>query len=164
MEPRSSTPEQPFWDALRRRRAELRESMSALEHALAAPARGGHAGWAQRVQAALVELSGDFREHVRITEGPDGLYRELLRRSPRLSEGVARLTREHTQINDRIEKLLALVTSAEQGGTGPDAGREDAVDRVRTLGTTLLGRLVRHRQRGSDLVYEAYDVDIGGET
>jgi hypothetical protein len=172
METRSSTPEQPFWDALRRRRAELRESMSALEHALAAPALGGGAGWAQRVQAAMVELSADFREHVRITEGPDGLYRELLKRSPRLSEAVARLTREHAQINDRIENLLALVTtSAEpQAGQGPghdsghDSGHDDSVDRVRTLGTALLGRLVRHRQRGSDLVYEAYDVDIGGET
>jgi hypothetical protein len=28
----------------------------------------------------------------------------------------------------------------------------------------LLGLLVRHRQRGSDLVYEAYELDIGGET
>jgi len=26
----------------------------------------------------------------------------------------------------------------------------------------LLGRLVRHRQRGSDLLYEAWAVDIGG--
>jgi hypothetical protein len=38
------------------------------------------------------------------------------------------------------------------------------VDSVRDLGTALLGRLVRHRQRGSDLVFEAYEVDIGGET
>ena len=28
--------------------------------------------------------------------------------------------------------------------------------------TRLLGRLVRHRQRGSDLLYEAWAVDIGG--
>jgi hypothetical protein len=160
MEPTSSPPEQPFWDALRRRRAELRESMSALEHALAAPALGGQVGWTQRVQAALVELSADFREHVRVTEGPDGLYRELLRTSPRLSEAVAHLTREHAQINERIEKLLALLTSPEERDVGPAA----TVDRVRALGTSLLGRLVRHRQRGSDLVYEADDVDIGGET
>ena len=41
--------------------------------------------------------------------------------------------------------------------------KED-VDGVRRLGTALLGLLVRHRQRGSDLVYEAYELDIGGET
>jgi hypothetical protein len=27
----------------------------------------------------------------------------------------------------------------------------------------LLGQLSRHRQRGVDLVYDAYDVDIGGQ-
>ena len=26
----------------------------------------------------------------------------------------------------------------------------------------LLGQLTRHRQRGADLIYEAYQVDIGG--
>lgn len=40
----------------------------------------------------------------------------------------------------------------------------DDVDRIRDLGTALLGRLVRHRQRGFDLVFDAYDFDIGGET
>jgi hypothetical protein len=28
----------------------------------------------------------------------------------------------------------------------------------------LLHELSRHRQRGADLVYEAYETDIGGET
>jgi hypothetical protein len=28
----------------------------------------------------------------------------------------------------------------------------------------LLGDLVRHRKRGLDLTYEAYHVDIGGES
>ena len=43
-------------------------------------------------------------------------------------------------------------------------GDGDDVTRIRELGTRLLGALVRHRQRGADLVYEAYQVDIGGET
>jgi hypothetical protein len=38
------------------------------------------------------------------------------------------------------------------------------VDLIRRLGTTLLGLLVSHRQRGSDLLYEAYEFDVGGET
>jgi hypothetical protein len=46
----------------------------------------------QRVQAALVELSGDFGAHVDITEGPRGLYQDLLKTSPRLSEAVAGVT------------------------------------------------------------------------
>jgi hypothetical protein len=35
---------------------------------------------------------------------------------------------------------------------------------VRAAATSLLARLARHRQRGADLVFEAYQVDVGGET
>jgi hypothetical protein len=155
MEENSSTSERAFLSELRRHRAELRESMSALEDALAAPATTDQSRWAQRVQAALVEVAGDFRAHVEITEGPHGMYRELLTTSPRLSGTVERLTREHLLISGQIDKLLARVAD-------PDAVA--GVDGVRGPGTTLLGRLVRHRQRGSDLVFEAYEFDIGGET
>jgi len=155
MEPNSSTPDQAFLEALRRQRAELRESMSALEAALAAPAIAGQARWAQRVHGALMELAGDFREHVEITEGPEGLYRDVVRTSPRLSDAVENLTREHLLINGHVDELMVRVSTPEVTGE---------VDRVRDLATALLGRLVRHRQRGSDLVFEAYEVDIGGET
>ena len=155
MESTTPSPDQTFLEELRRHRAELRESISALEDALAAPATADQARWAQRVHVALVELSGDFREHIDITEGPDGLYRDLLKTSPRLSDAAASLTREHVLISGQIDHLLARVTA-------PDVNEE--VDRVRDLGTALLGRLVRHRQRGSDLVFDAYDFDIGGET
>ena len=154
MESTTPSPDQTFLVELRRHRAELRESISALEDALAAPATADQARWAQRVHVALVELSGDFREHIDITEGPDGLYRDLLKTSPRLSDAAASLTREHVLIRGQIDHLLARVT--------PDVNEE--VDRVRDLGTALLGRLVRHRQRGSDLVFDAYHFDIGGET
>ena len=154
MEPNSSTSDEASFEALRRHRAELRDSMSVLEHALAAPAIAGQARWVERVQVALVELSADFREHIDITEGPDGLYRNVLKTSPQLSGAVASLTGEHTLITGQVDALLARVTP-------PDA--VENVDRIRDLGTALLGRLVRHRQRGSDLVFEAYEVDIGGE-
>jgi hypothetical protein len=147
--------EQALMVELRRRRAELRESMGALENALAAPASHDRDRWAQRVHVALVELSADMRAHIDITEGPDGMYADLSQRAPRLSTPIARLTREHATILSLIEDLAAKVEEPE-GIRG--------VSRIRDLGTTLLGTLVRHRQRGSDLVYEAYDVDIGGET
>ena len=155
MEPTSSSSDQTFLEEMRRHRAELRESLGALEDALAAPATADRARWAQRVHVALVELSGDFREHIDITEGPDGLYRDLLKTSPRLSDAVAGLTREHALMCGQVDNLVARVTA-------PDVIED--VDGVRDLGTALLGRLVRHRQRGSDLVFEAYEFDIGGET
>lgn len=155
MDQSPATSEPAFLDELRRRRSELRDSMSALELALAAPAPQDPARWAERVHVALVELTADFRVHVDLTEGPDGLYQELLRRAPRLSGAMARLTHDHARIRGLVEELLARVRGQEGGGE---------VDHVRELGTTLLGALVRHRQRGADLVFEAYQVDIGGET
>jgi hypothetical protein len=155
MESNSSPSDQAFLEDLRRHRAELRESMSALEAALAAPATADRARWAQRVHVALVELAGDFREHVGITEGPNGLYGDLLATSPRLAGAVDGLTREHVLIHEQVDDLVARVTAADV--------IED-VDGIRDLGTTLLGRLVHHRQRGADLVFDAYAFDIGGET
>jgi hypothetical protein len=140
---------------LRRRRAELRESMDALELALAAPAPAdGTSHWVERVHAALLELSGDFRQHVAVTEGPDGLYQELERSAPRLAGRVNRLAEDHVRIHEQLDELIALVES-------PSAAED--VENVRSLGTALLGRIVRHRQHGADLVYEAYEVDVGGD-
>ena len=153
MEENPSASDRTFLEDLRRHRAELRESMSALEDSLAAPTTADHSRWAQRVHAALAEVAGDFRAHVDLTEGAHGLYRELLKTSPRLSGPVDGLTQEHIVIIGQIDTLLTHVTTPT---VDPD--------RVRGSGTTLLGRLVRHRQRGSDLVFEAYEFDIGGET
>ena len=50
--------------------------------------------------------------------------------------------------NGRVEALAA-------GGADDVAGAREAV-----LG--LLGAFARHRQLGADLVYEAYETDIGG--
>ncbi len=145
----------PFLHDLARRRGELRESLGRLELALSAPAPADQARWRSRVYAALGELAADVRRHVEITEGPEGLYHEILAAAPRLSDAVTRLTSEHAVIGQRLEDLMARVD--------PSAATGD-VTVVRDLGTELLGSLVRHRQHGADLVYEAYEFDIGGDT
>jgi len=141
---------------VRQRRAELRVSMGAFERSMASPAgSGGAACWARELQPALMKLYADFRAHVAITEGPDGLYCDLAERSPRLAHPVGRLTEEHGEITRRLEEL---VTWTDVNAESPD------VAEVRRSGTAVLALLMRHRQRGSDLVFEAYEVDIGGET
>lgn len=156
MESSSSTPEQALWGQLQRRRAELLESIGAVEQALATPGREAH--WAERVHVALVELDADFRGHVQITEGPHGLYGDLLLTAPRLSAAVDRLTHDHALIKTKIDDLLARLDPSD------GAAELDEVDEVRERATALLARLLRHRQRGSDLIFEAYQAEIGGET
>ena len=150
-QPTPSSLARPLVEELRNRRAELRESASALELALATP--GERTWWRERVAAALMELSGDLRAHIEITEGPGGLYAELLAASPRLAGDVDRLIRDHGEIAAQLEHLLAALDE-------PGHSTEE----LRLRGTGLLGLLVRHRQRGSDLVYGAYEIDLGGET
>jgi hypothetical protein len=140
---------------LRHVRAELGGSMAALEQALAAPAPGRHEAWAERVDVALVELSADFGEHVAVTEGSDGLHDAVVEAAPRLSNPVRRLAAEHTVIRRLVGELLERVRPTVAAGD---------VDAIRGHGTALLGRLARHRQRGADLIYQAYEVDLGGET
>lgn len=147
----------PGLESLRLHRAELLESIRTLEQALAAPAAGRTRPWAERVNVALVELTADFREHIGLTEGPDGLYHDVLATSPRLTNAVNGLTAEHAQIEEMTARLLDRLAEA-SSATHVD------VDGVRDDATMLLSRLSRHRQRGADLVYEAFELDIGGET
>lgn len=153
MESTTSGPQEAFIDELRRRRAELRESMTALEVALSGPPAGGLERWRSRVEAALAELSGDLKAHVEITEGEHGLYVELLEAAPRLAGQVHHLTTEHGELRHRIDELEDLLD---------EVASPDVAGQVREKGLDLLATFVRHRQRGSDLVYEAFEVDVGG--
>ncbi len=140
-------------DRLRSHRAELGESMAALDAALALPVGLGGM-WRRRVRAALTELAHDLRDHVDLTEAPDGLYADLRARAPRLSHEVDARLSEHAEFLAEVDRLLG---ERDEGLEGPEAVRAH-----REAATALIGRLVRHRQRGSDLVFEAYDVDLGG--
>src|SRR5262245_60926495 len=97
-------------DSARRHRAELLETMHAVEHALAAPA--ADPGWRPAVSARLTALRTEFAEHMRLTEGPEGLYAELLEHSPRLAYRVRTLVREHATLAMGIDAVCSRVGSA----------------------------------------------------
>jgi len=137
----------------RTRRAELLAAISGLERALAVPARDPT--WATRVEAGITALATAFDHHITATEGPDGMYAEILHNAPRLSFAVNQLVVEHAVAMTSISALGKL--AAELGGSDLNG-----IERIRAEGTDLLATLVRHRQRGADLVFEAYAHDIGG--
>ncbi|MDQ2796735.1 MAG: hypothetical protein M3Y06_06175 [Actinomycetota bacterium] len=149
----SVVPTRAELDAVRVRRAELLGSLNFLELTLAAPAWGRAVVWGETVHDALVTMAGDFGAHIEVTEGPGGLHQAILGGDLRLTNAVDALTGEHAEMAAEIESLVAdsdaPVTSAD-------------VDSLRDRATQLLGHLVRHRQRGADLIYEAYQTDIGG--
>ena len=106
------------------------------------------------MRSALTALWREFRSHIEITEGRDGLYEGVLTTAPRLAKAVSRLKSEHGEITAYLDDLRACVDTV--------VGQEGVAD-VRELGVALFTRMVRHRQRGADLVYEAYASDVGGE-
>lgn len=138
----------PF-DSARPQRPPLPASIRTVEHVLAGPGAGP--GWRHGLGECLSALREAFAHHVAVTEGTDGLYAELLDHAPRLARGVHVLTREHATLGRAIDEVRQQLP-----GAAPDELRGWAAD--------LLRELSRHRQRGADLVYEAYQTDIGGET
>src|SRR5439155_21220500 len=134
--------------AARRQRTKLLDAIHAFESALAVPS--ADPDWRVGVTTRLAALRAAFVEHIVVTEGPDGLYAELLHTAPRLARAVGRLVREHTHIESAVDALMVRLATA-------------GADGLRACASDLLRELSRHRQRGADLVYEAYATDIGGD-
>jgi hypothetical protein len=138
---------EPAW---LRNRAQLQRAGRSLARAVAGQA---DRGWRERVTARLAVLRAQLTEHVVATEGPGGLYAELLAHAPRLDRPVARLATDHQELLAQVDVL------ADQLGD-----RSVPPPALRQRAATLLDELSRHRQRGADLVYEAFATDLGGET
>lgn len=147
----------PALDDVRLRRAGLKAALSGLELALAAP-YANRADWVTNVRDALGIVHEVWTRHIVETEAPGAFLDELVGEAPRLSTPTSRLRRDHSEI-------LATIVGGEKKLMTPPAEDDGYVawaDELRIELTALLAALARHRQRGADLVYEAYAVDLGG--
>ncbi len=145
----------PALEEARRRRADLHASLVKAEEAVSGPAAGRADQWASRVINRLSGLRDALDEHVEATERRGGLYDEITGRAPRLANAVERLKAEHPEMRRAITQMIERLESTPVGDAWPLEKARDDLQR-------LLGRVVKHRQLGSDLVWEAYNLDIGG--
>lgn len=144
-------------EGARTRRAGLRAAIGELEYALAAPAPHRVDEWRRGVREALTALHEVWTRHIVETEAPGAFLDELVEEAPRLATPAARLRREHNEVLgviNRAEKMLDDVLLDDDHDVYVDALRADL--------TEMLCALAHHRQRGADLIFSAYDVDIGG--
>lgn len=152
-------PQEPYTPALseaKARRATLHDALVHLEMAISSPAAGRIPEWTALVEKELVSVRDAFDQHIIVTEKPGGLYEEIIMRAPRLDGTVRRLKEEHPDISENIGVHLQRFEADQVGG---DAwSLDDARDDLQRF----IGTLIRHRQKGADLVWEAYNVDIGG--
>ncbi len=139
---------------VRERREALSAAAASLEVALAAPA--SDARWPEGLGDALSNLRATLEHHVATAEAPDGTLAEVRDRAPRLSDQVDRLLHEHVSMRDDVERLTDRLDRVPAERTAEDTAtiREQALD--------VLAAIMRHRQLGADLLYEAYNVDVGG--
>lgn len=130
------------------RRDQLKNAVSSVERAAASPS--GMPSWPAYVLGELAKLRDALDHHVTEVEGPDGLLAEMLETAPRLASKIDRVRDEHPMLRTMVDDTIALAESS----TDPDAIRASIVE-------TLIA-VVRHRQHGADLVFDGYNVDIGG--
>jgi hypothetical protein len=151
-----ATPVTPILDEVKRRRKTLHDTLVHLEEAISSPASGRIPQWTAQVVKEMHEIREAFDQHILVTEKPDGLYEEILQHAPRLQNGVSRLKDEHPDISRGIDEMIVRLEATEVGSVRWPL--DDARDDLQRF----IGRVIRHRQRGADLVWEAYNVDIGG--
>jgi hypothetical protein len=146
----------PALQQARQRRKTLHDTLVHLEEALSSPAASRIPDWTASVLKEMYEVRDAFGQHITATEQPDGLYDEILERAPRLAGNDRRLREEHPEIHDGIDAMLERLEHTEIGSD------RWALEQARDDLQRLIGGVIKHRQRGADLVWEAYNVDIGG--
>lgn len=133
--------------SIRDQRDALRVAMHSLETIVAGPASA--TGWREAVAAALAAIREALEAHISLVEKPDGLLEEILEIAPRLAYAAEEIGAEHLDI---LRVLTRAEDIVDHGGESRD---------IRRSAMSLLAALAIHRQRGSDLIYEAYSVDVG---
>ena len=130
------------------RRVELKDAVSALERAASSPS--AMPSWRDYVSQELAILRQALDRHIAVVEADDGLLAELSAEVPRLIHKIDQVRNEHPMLCEMVDDTITFFTST------------DDADAIRKSILETLSAVVRHRQRGADLVYDGYNVDIGG--
>ena len=136
------------FERARLHRRGLRDAVGGVEGALTSPATEREAAWTEHLRMQVEGLSEALDRHVEYSEGPDGLLTRIVADAPRLVNKVRKAKADHDHLRSETTELLEALSSGE------------GVDKIRERTMSVLAGIVRHRHVGSDLVYEAYMVDI----
>ncbi|HJQ76467.1 MAG TPA: hypothetical protein VJ948_04300 [Acidimicrobiia bacterium] len=128
------------------RRQDLYDAMQRLESSVARAS--GQDDWAVVVGHALKVMLDALQRHVIETEADDGLLAEVVDRAPNLAPDVATFRKDHDDLLHSCRAASELVAN------------QSAPAEIRRKVLSLLGRLAIHRQRGAELLFDAYNVDL----
>jgi hypothetical protein len=136
------------FERARLHRRGLRDAIGGVEGALTSPATEREVAWTENLRVQVEALSDALDRHIEYSEGPEGLLTRIVADAPRLMNRVQRAKADHDHLRSETTELLDALADGE------------GVDKARDRAMALMAGLVRHRHIGSDLVYEAYMVDI----
>jgi hypothetical protein len=134
-----------------RYRSQLGTAMKYLEAAAAAPV--GKESWVNDLRHSLRQLEVAWNHHLVEMQNPNGVLDQIVEQAPRLQRSVGQMRDAQTKMAGTIGAAMKLISDADEGAD-PAELREAAI--------AALVAVTRHRQRGADLIYDAYDIDIGG--
>jgi hypothetical protein len=149
--PTDLPPEGEAIERSRDHRRGVRQACADLERSIARPASPGAAIWSESVARALAELASAFARHVKESESPEGLLKDITSVAPRLQHAVDHVRHEHVEIVGQIDHVKSLAVDNEDA---------DRIPMIREESLALLQSISAHRYRGAELVYDAYTVDI----
>lgn len=139
--------------AARQRRVALHEAMIEFETAITAPSAAPT--WVEQVGEGLSDVASALAKHIAEVDRGDGIIAKALDVAPWLESHAQILRDEHDQLTAHLQRLEHLFGRMESSDANAVAAmREESYD--------FLRHLSRHRQNGAELVYDAYDMDIGG--
>lgn len=141
-------------DAAKSRRTALHSAMVSVENAAQAPTKSQT--WRAVLFAALDDLSIALEDHIATVDAPGGIIDRVVTDAPRLDVAGQRLRADHEPLREQIAAAINVVRAVDSPPSDND------VEVIHEIILELVVALSRHRQRGSDFVWEAYDVDIGG--
>lgn len=137
--------------------ATVQERRHRMHEATRALKRAGHAddadeqAWRDGLADAAAIIDDVVAHHIADTEADGGFYDEIVAESGgRLAGAVQRLHRDHERSTELVAELRAAI----------DARADIAA--LRQQADELFAQLEAHRHRGSDLLWQAYGVEIGG--
>jgi hypothetical protein len=133
-------------EELRRRPEHLRVATAGLAAALEHATEGEQA-WLARARTALAAAMEEVRAHNEEAEGPDGLLTQVVADAPWLSPRVHAVEQEHDHLLAAGEALLGRWDDV----AVPEARRELA---------ETARRIEEHRHHGTELLMDAYGLDI----
>lgn len=157
-EPIHSTPSGGLVERVKGRRQTLYHATLRLEIALGTPC-ADLPRWRERVLPAAADLAAQIDAHIRESEQPGEFLHSITEKAPHLVHAAQQLEAEHGDLSERAGALVEGLQQLDWRQGRTDASQ--AAEPLRELALQLMGSLIRHRQRGADLMYLAYNEDLG---